>query len=102
MVEKARRNWFEQRAGSGRKRVHHSDSAVILTGVHVLDGTSTTHLSSPAAGGLPELQLTGLVARPDGTFLLKRSVQGAATDAARLGAELGAGLRADCPRDVLG
>ncbi len=73
-----------------------------------LDGNCRTpigghaRLLPAAAGGLPELQLTGLVARPDGTFLLKRSVQGAATDAARLGAELGAGLRADCPRDVLG
>jgi hypothetical protein len=30
----------------------------LLTGVHVLDGTSTTHLSSPAAGGLPALAST--------------------------------------------
>ena len=45
---------------------------------------------------------TGLVARPDGSFLLKRSLHGDAGDAARLGAELGAGLRADSPRDIFG
>ncbi|MBV9749532.1 MAG: hydroxymethylbilane synthase, partial [Acetobacteraceae bacterium] len=35
-----------------------------------------------------------------GSFLLKRSLHGLADDAARLGAELGASLRADCPRDI--
>ncbi len=73
-----------------------------------LDGNCRTpigghaRLLPAAAGRARELRLTGLVARPDGTFLLKRSVQGAAADAARLGAELGAGLRADSPHDVLG
>jgi len=47
-----------------------------------------------------ELHLTGLVARPDGSFLLKRSLHGAATDAERLGRELGEGLRADSPADI--
>jgi hydroxymethylbilane synthase len=51
-------------------------------------------------GALGDLHLTGLVARPDGSFLLKRSAVGAAADAARLGAELGAGLRRDSPADV--
>jgi len=50
----------------------------------------------------PELHLTGLVARADGSFLLKRSLHGDAADAARLGAELGASLRADSPRDIFG
>jgi hydroxymethylbilane synthase len=47
-----------------------------------------------------ELNLTGLVARADGSFLLKRSLHGARGDAARLGAELGASLRADSPADI--
>jgi len=47
-----------------------------------------------------ELHLTGLVARPDGSFLLKRSLHGAAADAERLGRELGEGLRADSPADI--
>ena len=50
----------------------------------------------------PGLHLTGLVARADGSFLLKRSVHGPAADAERLGADLGASLRADSPRDIFG
>ncbi len=46
------------------------------------------------------LHLTGLVARPDGSFVLKRSLQGAVADADRIGRELGDSLRADSPRDV--
>ena len=43
----------------------------------------------PKAGDDGRLHLTGLVARADGSFLLKRSLHGLASDAARLGAELG-------------
>ncbi len=46
------------------------------------------------------LQLTGLVARADGSFLLKRTAIGAKADAARLGAALGAALKADSPPDI--
>jgi hydroxymethylbilane synthase len=46
------------------------------------------------------LQLTGLVARTDGSFLLKRTAIGAPADAARLGTELGAALKADSPDDI--
>jgi hydroxymethylbilane synthase len=46
------------------------------------------------------LRLTGLVARTDGSFLLKRTIEGSRQDAARLGRELGASLRLDCPRDI--
>jgi hydroxymethylbilane synthase len=44
--------------------------------------------------------LTGLVARADGSFLLKRSIIGAAADAANIGRELGYALRADSPGDL--
>ena len=66
-----------------------------------LDGSCRTPIGGHARL-LPngELHLTGLVARADGTFLLKRASHGAAADAARIGTELGASLRADCPRDV--
>lgn len=47
-----------------------------------------------------QLHLTGLAARADGSFLLKRALHGAAADAARIGAELGASLRADSPADI--
>ena len=66
-----------------------------------LDGSCRTPIGGHARL-LPngELHLTGLVARADGSFLLKRTVHGAASDAARIGTELGASLRADCPRDI--
>jgi hydroxymethylbilane synthase len=47
-----------------------------------------------------DLQLTGLVARTDGSFLLKRTAIGHKADAFRLGAELGAALKADSPADI--
>jgi hydroxymethylbilane synthase len=67
----------------------------------VLDGSCRTPIGGYARL-LPDgrLHLTGLVAREDGSFLVKRSVFGAASDAAAIGAELGAELRADCPADV--
>jgi hydroxymethylbilane synthase len=66
-----------------------------------LDGSCRTPIGGYARL-LPDgnLHLTGLVARADGSFLLKRSLHGAPGDAARLGAELGASLRADSPRDI--
>ena len=66
-----------------------------------LDGSCRTPIGGHARllpGG--DLHLTGLVARADGSFLLKRAAHGKAADAARIGAELGASLRADCPRDI--
>ena len=67
----------------------------------LLDGSCKTPIGGHARH-LPNgrLQLTGLVARADGSFLLKRSLHGDAADAARLGAELGRGLRSDSPSDI--
>jgi len=68
-----------------------------------LDGSCRTPIGAYArllADG--DLHLTGLVARPDGSFLLRRALTGRAADAARIGAELGAGLKADSPQDVFG
>jgi hydroxymethylbilane synthase len=66
-----------------------------------LDGSCRTPIGGHARL-LPDgrLHLTGLVARPDGSFLLKRSVHGPAAEAFRMGAELGSELRADSPRDI--
>ncbi len=72
-----------------------------------LDGSCRTPIGGYArllpadTDGTVRIHLTGLVARTDGSFMLKRSVTGLPADAQRLGAELGAGLRADCPSDVL-
>jgi hydroxymethylbilane synthase len=67
----------------------------------LLDGSCKTPIGGHARF-LPDgqLHLTGLVARADGTFLLKRSLHGDATDAGRLGADLGRSLRADSPSDI--
>lgn len=43
------------------------------------------------------LHLAGLVAREDGSFLLKRTVNGAPEDAEKMGRELGTELRRDSP-----
>ena len=46
------------------------------------------------------LHLTGLVARADGSFLLRRSVTGRVADAEIMGRELGLSLKADSPGDI--
>ena len=68
-----------------------------------LDGSCRTPIGGHARL-LPDgrLHLTGLVARPDGSFLVKRHIQGAAGDAARIGRTLGDELRADAPVDIFG
>jgi hydroxymethylbilane synthase len=66
-----------------------------------LDGSCRTPIGGHArlsADG--RLHLTGLAARADGSFLIKRSLSGLAADAAYLGTELGRSLRADSPRDI--
>lgn len=66
-----------------------------------LDGSCRTPIGGHARlaeGG--KLDLTGMVARADGSFLLKRSLSGSAGDAERIGRELGASLRTDSPRDI--
>jgi hydroxymethylbilane synthase len=66
-----------------------------------LDGSCRTPIGGYARL-LPngELHMSGLIARPDGSFLLKRQLHGSVADAARIGTELGASLRADSPRDI--
>ncbi len=46
------------------------------------------------------MRLTGLVARADGSFLLRRTLECARDDAARAGLALGDELRRDSPKDV--
>ncbi len=67
----------------------------------VLDGSCHTPIGGHARI-LPNgrLHLVGLVARADGTFLLRRALEGLPKDAERIGMELGASLKADTPEDV--
>lgn len=79
------------------KAVATAERALLAT----LDGSCRTPIGGHARLS-PDgtLHLTGLVARTDGSFLLKREITGPAADAARLGTELGESLRADSPRDI--
>jgi hydroxymethylbilane synthase len=67
-----------------------------------LDGSCRTPIGAHARL-LPDdqLALTGLLARPDGSYLLRQTIQGQAADAARLGYELGVQLRCQAPADIL-
>ncbi len=63
-----------------------------------LDGSCRTPIGAYAEKLTDgRLHLTGLVARGDGSFLLKRSLEGTVADAERIGHELGDSLRTDCP-----
>jgi hydroxymethylbilane synthase len=65
-----------------------------------LDGSCRTPIGAYARLTDGRLTLDGLVARTDGSFLLRRSLTGAVSDAARIGTELGASLRAGAPADL--
>jgi hydroxymethylbilane synthase len=79
------------------KAVSSAERALLDT----LDGSCRTPIGGHAqldADGT--LHLAGLVARADGTFLLRRAIAGPAADAERLGRALGEELRAASPRDI--
>lgn len=66
-----------------------------------LDGSCRTPIGGYARVAEDgRLHITGLVARADGSFLLKRAASGAKADAALLGRELGLSLKADSPADI--
>ncbi|WP_051213207.1 hydroxymethylbilane synthase [Rubritepida flocculans] len=68
-----------------------------------LDGSCRTPIGGHATlTGDGQIRLTGLVARADGSFLLRRTVTGCAGDAERLGRALGEELAADSPADIFG
>jgi hydroxymethylbilane synthase len=66
-----------------------------------LDGSCRTPIGAHALVR-PDgsLVLTGMVARADGSFLLRRTATGATADAQRIGLDLGASLYADSPADL--
>ncbi len=66
-----------------------------------LDGSCRTPIGAHARlTGDGQLALTGLVARADGSFLLRRALAGSRTEAERIGRDLGDSLRADSPSDL--
>jgi hydroxymethylbilane synthase len=69
--------------------------------LRALDGSYRTPIGAHARllpGG--DVLLTAMVARANGSFLLKRWRRGAASEAGALGIELGLSLRTDSPADV--
>jgi hydroxymethylbilane synthase len=65
-----------------------------------LDGSCRTPIGGHARLADGQLTLTGMLARVDGSFALRRSCTGAAADAAALGEALGRALRAEAPADL--
>lgn len=66
-----------------------------------LDGSCRTPIGGHATlldGG--QIRLTGLIARADGSFILRRTITGDACDAERIGRELGEEMLVDSPADV--
>lgn len=67
----------------------------------VLDGSCRTPIAGHARMVGDDLEIRGLVLRPDGSESLEASRRGAPTDAAALGREAGAEIRARMPADFL-
>ena len=65
-----------------------------------LDGSCRTPIGAHATLRRMAADPDGLVARADGSFLLRRTITGSAEDAERIGTALGASLRADSPADL--
>lgn len=86
-------------------RIENLESRTVATAERAmlaeLDGSCRTPIGAYARV-LPDgqLLLTGMVARADGSFLLRRSLSGSRTDAEAMGRDLGAALRQDSPADL--
>ncbi|HET6309068.1 MAG TPA: hydroxymethylbilane synthase, partial [Rhodopila sp.] len=86
-------------------QIEHPESRIAATAERAmlasLDGSCRTPIAAHTVLR-PDgtLILTGLVARADGSFLLRRTLDGPAADAQRLGEALGATLRAASPADL--
>lgn len=65
-----------------------------------LDGSCKTPIGGYARVKEGRLHLTGLLAREDGSFLVRRTVNGVISEAAGIGYALGMELRAQAPADV--
>jgi len=83
--------------------VNHPESAVAVAAERAflaeLDGSCRTPIAAFATIAGAEVRLKGLVARPDGTAIVRIEEQAATADAARLGAEAGRRIKADMPPD---
>ena len=83
--------------------VGHGESAVAIAAERAflaeLDGSCRTPIAALAKVAGDLVRLEGLVARPDGTAIVRIDEQAPAADATRLGTEAGRRIRADMPQD---
>ncbi len=83
----------------------HSDSAITTAAERAITATLQASCQSPVASYATisgaAIDITALVALPDGSEFLKDSISGSAADAARLGRELAERLLASGARDLL-
>jgi len=83
----------------------HSDSAITTAAERAITATLQASCQSPVASYATitgdQIDVTALVALPDGSEFLKDSISGSAADAARLGRELAERLLASGARDLL-
>jgi hydroxymethylbilane synthase len=83
--------------------ISHRESAIAVTAERAflaeLDGSCRTPIAALATIKGDVVRLKGLVARPDGTAVIRVQDEAVAPDAARLGAEAGRKIKADMPDD---
>ena len=83
--------------------ISHKESAIAVTAERAflaeLDGSCRTPIAALATIAGDLVRLEGLVARPDGTAIVRIEERAATGDAALLGAEAGRRIKADMPRD---
>jgi hydroxymethylbilane synthase len=83
--------------------IGHADSAIAVAAERAflaeLDGSCRTPIAALATVAGNEVRLEGLVARPDGSAIVRVKDRAPTADAARLGAEAGRKVKADLPDD---
>jgi hydroxymethylbilane synthase len=99
---------IEARAGDARtlsllRAIDHAETATALVAerafLAVLDGSCRTPIAGHAVVRAGRLQFRGLIAKPDGSAVFEAARDGAASDAARLGADAGSELKARAGAD---
>jgi hydroxymethylbilane synthase len=99
---------IETRADDSRTRdllgpINHADTAAALAAerafLAMLDGSCRTPIAGYASVAAGRLRFRGMILRPDGSESFETARDGAASDAARLGADAGAELKARAGSD---
>jgi len=70
--------------------------------LRTLDGSCRVPIAALATARSDVLQIEALVARPDGSLIIRKSLEGSPKDPEALGAALGEAIRAEMPPDFFG